>query len=203
MNEAELRQVLNGAHETIASDGANKTEPGAFKGTGARSNRGSDHRVLHFKDGDAWMAYMEAFGEGSLYDAMLGHIGKMARDVALVERHGPNPEQWFRVQSDTAERADGVGTMANRAAGNTPQAYWDTPRVWSARRRTAPSAASVRTRATFRPRPSSVARCCRRSLTWARSPPRCTTTGCRTSTWWPTSAASSRRISASFCARTA
>jgi hypothetical protein len=125
MNEAELRQVLNGAHETIASDGANKTEPGAFKGTGARSNRGSDHRVLHFKDGDAWMAYMEAFGEGSLYDAMLGHIGKMARDVALVERHGPNPEQWFRVQSDTAERADGVGTMANRAAGNTPQAYWD------------------------------------------------------------------------------
>jgi hypothetical protein len=125
MNDAELRDMLIAAHETIVTGGANKTEAGQFKGAGARANRGSDHRVIHFRDGDAWMEYMRDFGEGSLYDAMLGHIGHMARDIGLVERYGPNPEQTFRVQNDIAQRADGQGTAANRVAGNTPQAYWD------------------------------------------------------------------------------
>lgn len=124
MNDAEVMDLLRGAHETLASGGANKTEPGQFKGTGARASRGSDHRVLHFKDGDAWMAYMREFGEGSLYDSMMSHVGAMARDIGLVERYGPNPEQQFRVQADIAQRADGAGTWANRAGGNTPEAYW-------------------------------------------------------------------------------
>lgn len=124
MNDAEVGDLLRSAWQTIASDGDNKVAPGQFKGSGARANRGSDHRVLHFRDGDAWMAYMTEYGEGSLYDAMLGHIGAMARDIGLVERYGPNPEQQFRLQADIAERADGRGTFANRTAGNTPEAYW-------------------------------------------------------------------------------
>lgn len=125
MNDAQVREILRSAHETLASDGMNKTEPGQFKGAGARANRGSESRVLHFKDGDAWIDYMREFGEGSLYDSMMGHIGAMARNIGLVERYGPNPEQTFRVLSDIAEREDGRGTMKNRALGNTPQAYWD------------------------------------------------------------------------------
>ena len=125
MNNAQVQDLLRSAHATLASDGMNKTEPGQFKGAGARANRGSESRVLHFKDGDAWMAYMKDFGEGSLYDSMLGHIGAMARNIGLVERYGPNPEQTFRVQADIAERSDGRGTVNNRSFGNTPQAYWD------------------------------------------------------------------------------
>lgn len=125
MNNAQIAEILRAAHATLASDGANKIEPGQFKGSGARANRGSQSRVLHFKDGDAWMAYMKDFGEGSLYDSMLGHVGAMARNIGLVERYGPNPEQTFRVQADIAERADGRGTVKNRSFGNAPQAYWD------------------------------------------------------------------------------
>jgi len=125
MTPAEVRQLLTAAHETLSTGGANKRELGAFAGTGARANRGMDHRVLHFRDGDAWMAYMREFGQGSLYDAMLGHIANMARGIALVERMGPNPQQQFRVQNDLAQRADGVGTFKNRAAGNTPQDNWN------------------------------------------------------------------------------
>lgn len=129
MNDAEVLDMLKAAHETIVTGGSNKTEPGQFKGSGARANRGSDHRVIHFRDGDAWMAYMRDFGEGSLYDSMLGHVSKMARDIALVERYGPNPEQQFRVQNDIAGRADvantGADLLENRAFGNAPQAYWD------------------------------------------------------------------------------
>ena len=124
MNSAQVAELLRAAHATLASDGMNKTEPGAFKGAGARANRGSESRVLHFKDGDAWMAYMQDFGEGSLYDSMMGHVGAMARNIGLVERYGPNPEQTFRVQADIAERADGRGTAKNRSFGNTPEAYW-------------------------------------------------------------------------------
>lgn len=125
MTDRQLLPVLERAHATLASDGLNKIEPGQFKGAGKRANAGSERRVLHFKDGDAWMAYMKDFGEGSLYDAMIGHIGAMSRNIGLVERYGPNPEQQFRLQADIAQRADGTGTMTNRAKGNTPEAYWD------------------------------------------------------------------------------
>ena len=124
MDRDEVSALLRTAWETISSNGDNKVAPGQFRGAGARAKRGSDHRVLHFKDGDAWMEYMREYGEGSLYDAMNGHIGAMARDIGLVERYGPNPEQTFKVQADIAERADGAGTMANRSAGNKPEAYW-------------------------------------------------------------------------------
>ena len=125
MPDAELLDVLRAAHETISTGGANKHEPGTFAGTGKRANRGADHRVLHFRDGDAWIDYMRDFGEGSLYDSMVGHIGRMARDIALVEAYGPNAAQTFRVQADIARRVDGEGTLANRAQGNKPETYWE------------------------------------------------------------------------------
>ena len=129
MDDGEVTNLLRAAHETISTDGDNKTAPGQFQGTGARANRGSDHRVLHFKDGDAWMEYMHEFGEGSLYDAMMGHVGKMARDIGLVERMGPNPEQTHRVQADTARRADAsLGELRElltaRSFGSKPDTYW-------------------------------------------------------------------------------
>lgn len=125
MTDPQMIDLLKAAHETISQEGRNKVEPGQFTGEGARSNRGSAHRVLHFRDGDAWMGYMAEYGEGSLYDAMIGHVSRMSRDIALIERMGPNPAATHRLQNDLALRADGDGTMANRSAGNTPEAYWN------------------------------------------------------------------------------
>lgn len=125
LSDAELHQVLVRVHATLASNGLNKVEPGQFKGAGKRANAGSERRALHFKDGDAWMGYMQEYGEGTLYDAMIGHVGSISRNIGLVERYGPNPETQFRLQADLAQRADGAGTVKNRAVGNTPEAYWD------------------------------------------------------------------------------
>ena len=125
MTDAEVLPILESAHKTLAENGLNKVDVGQYRGPGKRANAGSDHRVLHFKDGDAWVEYMREFGEGSLYDAMVSHLGIMARNIGLVERYGPNPEMNFRVQADIAQRADGAGTLANRSVVNTPQAYWD------------------------------------------------------------------------------
>jgi hypothetical protein len=122
MGDADVMDMLRGAWETLASNGLNKTEPGQFRGAGAKANRGSDSRVLHFKDGEAYMQYNATYGMGSMYDAMIGHVGGMARNIGLVENMGPNPNQQFRLQLDLAERADGT---IERSFTNKPQAYWD------------------------------------------------------------------------------
>ena len=126
MTDAQVLDMLKGAHETLATEGMNKQTPGQFKGTGARANRGSDGRVIHFKDGAAYQGYLAEWGRGSMYDAMVGHIGAMARDIALVEKYGPNPNAQMQLQFDLA--AKDAGTSAAelpRVFGIRPQAYWD------------------------------------------------------------------------------
>lgn len=95
MTPAEIRDLLVHAHETIATNGELKHEAGTRKGSGARINRGSEHRQIHFKDGDAWLKYQQRFGERMLVDVLFGHIDGMAKDIALVETFGPNPQQMF------------------------------------------------------------------------------------------------------------
>lgn len=121
LSDSQVLDILRGAWETISTDGANKTAPGAARGTGARANRGSQSREIHFRDGRAYLQYLGEFGTGSMYDAMMGHLGGLARDVGLVERYGPNPESQMRLQIDQADRADGG---PKRVFGNKAPAYW-------------------------------------------------------------------------------
>lgn len=122
MDDAEMTAFLKATWETLSSGGLNKLEPGGFRGTGARANRGSQARQLHWRDGQAYVEYMSEYGQGSMYDAMNGHISGLARDIALVERYGPNPAHQFRVQADIAEKQDGG---VKRSFINQPQAYFD------------------------------------------------------------------------------
>lgn len=126
MDDASVLAMLKKAHETIATDGLNKSQPGEFKGVGKRANRGSESREIHFKDGDAWATYMQQFGRGSMYDAMLRHINGITRDIALVERYGPDAQATSKLLQDLAIRAD--GTNAQKPVGSfnvNPQTYWD------------------------------------------------------------------------------
>jgi len=124
MNDAETLDFLREAWTTIATDGLNKTTPGSrpAAGSAAKANAGSQSRQIHYKDGNAYLEYMGQYGAGSMYDAMLGHVGRLARDIGLVERYGPNPNQQMRLQFDLADRADhGI----DRTFGMLPQSYWD------------------------------------------------------------------------------
>jgi hypothetical protein len=122
LNDVEMARMLESSHETLASDGLNQLIPGQMTGQGARANRGSGSRSLHFKDGDSYLDYMAQFGSDSVYGAMMSHIGGMAKNIGLVERYGPNPDAQFRLQADQSKVVDGG---VKRSFGNTPQAYWD------------------------------------------------------------------------------
>lgn len=100
MNAGQLHDFLAEAWTTIATGGANKLNPGQAKGNGARANRGSQSRQIHFKDADSYMAYQKAFGEKSLYEVLVGHLASAAKDIALVETLGPNPDHAFRYLKD-------------------------------------------------------------------------------------------------------
>lgn len=99
--EAALRQV----HDTIRSDGFNKLVPSGGPGGRALANRHAEHRFLIFRGPDEWMNYQARFGRGDPFSAMMGHIDRMSRDIALMEVLGPNPAATMRWLSQTAEKS--------------------------------------------------------------------------------------------------
>jgi len=124
MNDNEVVDFLRAAFETISTDGLNKTEPGQTVGSGAKANKGSESRKIHFKDGESYQTYLAQYGRGSMYDAMLSHIGGLARDIGLVERYGPNPNAQFKLQNDLAARAE-KGGKTKDVFNSQPKSYWD------------------------------------------------------------------------------
>lgn len=124
MNDAEVLDFLREAWTTIATDGLNKLTPGQgpAPGTASRANAGSKTRQIHYRDGEAYLTYMGKYGAGSMYDAMIGHIGSLARDISLVERYGPNPGQQMRLQMDLARISD---NGLRRTNGMLPDSYWN------------------------------------------------------------------------------
>jgi hypothetical protein len=118
MDDDALRELLSDAYDTIVSDGWIGRQPGANQGRSMIANRHGERRVLHFRDADAWIAYNERYGRATPWDAMMGHVGLMARDTALIEVLGPNPAATVRWMKDlaTKDAHEKGGRAAIRAA---------------------------------------------------------------------------------------
>ncbi len=131
LDDAQMAEMLAGAWETITTGGDNKRAVGQVTGRGIRASRGSAHRAIHFKDAESYLTYAAAYNKGGILSAMQGHVGRLARDIALVEEFGPNPNAQWRFLHDTATRtgqADLVGPFLvstqdlwNVLNGNTGQ----------------------------------------------------------------------------------
>lgn len=92
MTDVELRESLGVVWERITTDGwSDREASGVPTGKGALFSHHADHRFLHFKDADSWLAYARDFGNPDPYSAMMGHISMMARDIAHMEVFGPEP----------------------------------------------------------------------------------------------------------------
>lgn len=102
MSDDQVHNFLTHAYDSIITDGHNSMEPGSVSGSGVIANRNAAHRQIFFKDSDAAAEYNALYGEKSLNNLLAGHVSRMARDIALVERLGPNSEQTFRYFNDRA-----------------------------------------------------------------------------------------------------
>lgn len=97
-----LREFLPDVRETIRTNGMTGKPSAAFRGLGKIANRGQEHRVLHWKDYDAWKFMNEKYGaRENVFSAVMGGISGRARDIAMMERLGPNPDATVRLLLDT------------------------------------------------------------------------------------------------------
>lgn len=102
MSNDQMEDFLSHAYDSIITDGQNSREPGNVGGLGMIANRNAAHRALHFKDAQSHAEYNTAYGENSLATVLQNHVNRMARDIALVERLGPNAERTFKFFNDRA-----------------------------------------------------------------------------------------------------
>ena len=102
MSDDRMHQFLTHAYDSIITDGHNGTEAGSVTGQGVIANRNAAHRQIFFKDADAHAAYNASYGEASMNNLLAGHIARLARDIALTERLGPNAAATFKFFNDRA-----------------------------------------------------------------------------------------------------
>ena len=100
-----ITEVLEQMWRTISSDGLNQLEVGADRGISAIASRHAEARELHFAEPEDYVAYLQSYGQGTVFDAMKGHVDRWSRDIGLTETFGPNPEQTFRTLHDTAKQS--------------------------------------------------------------------------------------------------
>ena len=95
--EAMLRQtwhaLVTGVHMSNR-DMVGMKDP-AFTGPANSAKKASQGRVLHFNNADAWLDYQQKFGHGSLAEQMTGSLDRSARQTALMQRWGTNPQAEF------------------------------------------------------------------------------------------------------------
>lgn len=102
--DAEMREFLSKSWESIALDGGLKQREPVMGGQ-MKALRHSAHRQLHLKPEAAWQA-LSAYSEKNPLEAMFDKVRAMARDIALVETFGPNPDNVFATLTNYAETAD-------------------------------------------------------------------------------------------------
>lgn len=106
MNDAQMREFLLHAYDSIITDGLNKREPGESGAPSAGAgiaNRGAAHRQIFYKDAGSYLTYTGQFGDRSLWPTLMGHIRGISRDIGLLEGLGSNPEQTFAHFNDRTQ----------------------------------------------------------------------------------------------------
>jgi hypothetical protein len=96
---SERGAVLKNIFEAITQDGWNTRDLEGGAGEMSFANRRADSRFLVFRSADDWLDYARSYGRGEPFEIMMGHIRSMARDVAIMQRLGPNPAaqvEWLK-----------------------------------------------------------------------------------------------------------
>lgn len=115
MSDAQLREFLREAFITLKSDGANKIQ-GAGQSASV-ANRMKAHRQIHYKSPEAYIAAMDKYGVGGVFEQTVRNIENVAMDIALIDRLGPNAINKFdQLYADAVSESGGkTDPLARRA----------------------------------------------------------------------------------------
>lgn len=102
--EQTIEIILQDSYQAIRTDGYSRRAASSRYGS-SMANRRADPRFFKFKSADDWSAYSAEFGSGQdAFRVMMGHLDRMAMDIAMMEELGPNPINTFAHMSDAAKR---------------------------------------------------------------------------------------------------
>jgi len=101
-DDAQVREFMTAAFDTISTNGIANLEPGKSTGIGKVANRHAEERKIHFKTAEDSIDYWERFGEKTVLEILHGHIDTMANDIAKIQHYGPNPVTTFNTLRDMA-----------------------------------------------------------------------------------------------------
>jgi hypothetical protein len=101
---AEVDAFLRDVYDGITTGGWDRREPSMSVGGKALYNQRAEHRVLHFRDGQAWLDYNRDFGASDPFSAMMNGLHGMARDVALMRVLGPSPKLGLEFAAQVAQK---------------------------------------------------------------------------------------------------
>lgn len=85
----EQKKFLESVYMTKKTEGHIK--PPEQAGDATVGNQLDKHRYVVWKDADSWKFMHNKYGEGSVFEVMMGHIDLMASRIAMIETFGPNP----------------------------------------------------------------------------------------------------------------
>lgn len=112
----QIKEMISHSFESITTDGLNKLNVGeVVQGGGKVTNRMSQSRVLHWKNADAWLEMQQKYGALPFVDLIDSHIDTMAKNIALVEKFGSNPNRAFEILAQEAKRIDGANGIKTNA----------------------------------------------------------------------------------------
>lgn len=92
----EVADILRGIWDTIVSGTRLSDDSPTLKGqrvgpAGIAKSLGA-HRVLHFKNAEAALAYRDLYGRGSTIQGVLGQLNHHAQMAGVMDKFGPNPK---------------------------------------------------------------------------------------------------------------
>lgn len=99
-------EVLRRTYQGIRSDGASRglEAQGNQTNLAGRLNR---DRFLYYKDADSYLAMMNKYGAGNLYEQTICFVDAMAKDISLLRVFGPSPDSMREYTKRVAlKRAD-------------------------------------------------------------------------------------------------
>lgn len=116
LSDEQIKELISHSFDSITTNGLNKLNIGEMHhGSGKVTNRMSESRVLHWKNADAWLEMQQEFGALPFVDLIDSHIDAMAKNIALVEKFGSNPNRAFDILAQEAERIDNKNGIKTNA----------------------------------------------------------------------------------------